>query len=63
MQGTRVRSLVGELRSHMLRGAAKKKTDKQKPNRLAQSRPPFPAVEPWASSRTELVFSVKWREE
>ena len=30
MQGTRVRSLVGELGSHMLRGAAKKKKEEEK---------------------------------
>ena len=30
MQGTRVRSLVGELGSHMLRGEAKKKKEEEK---------------------------------
>lgn len=33
-----------------------------KASRLAQARPPFPAVEPWVSSLTDLVLSVTWEE-
>lgn len=33
-----------------------------KTKRLAHTRHPFPAVEPWARSPTELVFAVTWGE-
>ena len=36
MQGTRVRSLVGELGSHMLRGEAKKKEEEKKVKQLTK---------------------------
>ena len=54
MQGTRVRSLVGELGSHMLRGEAKKKKKEEEEKKVKQLTKEFKS---WSKNFRSAIIS------